>query len=162
MRSWRYCVDARLKFWRRSHVPKKGVMAPPSNLTRLYYNGSAAKSHSTTTQYRQLRRLIHWIMIYSVIKASGARGPTPPCKQVLNLFRKQLIAFLARSDWLLNPRISSAIHWFTSSSSERAKANNQNGFPRFAAVTNKDISQIIKQADLSVSRRSIICLGLRL
>ena len=35
------------------------VTAPPSNLTRLYYNGSAAKSHSTTTQYRQLRRLVH-------------------------------------------------------------------------------------------------------
>ena len=34
------------------------VTAPPSNLTRLYYNGSAAKSHSTTTQYRQLRRLL--------------------------------------------------------------------------------------------------------
>ena len=33
--------------------------APPSNLTRLYYNGSSAKSHSTTTPYRQLRRL--WI-----------------------------------------------------------------------------------------------------
>ena len=33
------------------------VTAPPSNLTRLYKNGSAAKSHSTTTQYRQLRRL---------------------------------------------------------------------------------------------------------
>ena len=33
------------------------VTAPPSNLTRLYYNGSAAKSHSTTTQNRQLRRL---------------------------------------------------------------------------------------------------------
>ena len=33
------------------------VTALPSNLTRLYYNGSAAKSHSTTTQYRQLRRL---------------------------------------------------------------------------------------------------------
>ena len=30
---------------------------PPSNLTRLYYNGSAAKSHSTTTQYCQLGRL---------------------------------------------------------------------------------------------------------
>ena len=55
--------------WVRSRVPKKGsrdeaveipsplVTAPPSNLTRLYYNGSAAKSHSTTTQYRQLRRL---------------------------------------------------------------------------------------------------------
>ena len=34
------------------------VTAPPSNLTRLYYNGFAAKSHSTTTKYRQLRRLI--------------------------------------------------------------------------------------------------------
>ena len=33
------------------------MTAPPSNLTRLYYNSSAAKSHSTTTQYRQLRRL---------------------------------------------------------------------------------------------------------
>ena len=34
------------------------VTASRSNLTRLYYNGSAAKSHSTTTQYRQLRRLV--------------------------------------------------------------------------------------------------------
>ena len=60
LRSWRYCVGARLKFWRRSRVPKKGSgdeAAPPSNLTRLYYNGSATKSHSTTTQYRQLCRL---------------------------------------------------------------------------------------------------------
>ena len=71
-RSLRYCVGARLKFWRRSRVPKRGsrdeavelflaasplVTATPSNLTRLYYNGSAAKCHSTTTQYRQLRRL---------------------------------------------------------------------------------------------------------
>ena len=80
-------MGARLKFWRRSRVPKKGsrdeaveifpkkgsrgevveiflaasplVTAPPSNLTGLYYNGSAAKSHSTTTtKYRQLRRLV--------------------------------------------------------------------------------------------------------
>ena len=71
LRGWRYCVGARLKFWQRSRVPKKRsrdeavflaasplVTAPPSNLTRLYYNGSAAKSHSTTTQYRQLRRLL--------------------------------------------------------------------------------------------------------
>ena len=41
---------------------KKGVgtrrlTATLSNLTRLYYNGSAAKSHPTTRQYRQLRRL---------------------------------------------------------------------------------------------------------
>ena len=25
LRSWRYCLDARLKFWRRSHNPKKEV-----------------------------------------------------------------------------------------------------------------------------------------
>ena len=24
LRSWRYCVGVRLKFWRRSRVPKKG------------------------------------------------------------------------------------------------------------------------------------------
>ena len=40
---------------------KKGsrdeAVEPPSNLNRLHYNSSAAKSHSTTTQYRQLRRL---------------------------------------------------------------------------------------------------------
>ena len=34
------------------------MTAPPSIHTRLYYNGSAPKSHSTTTQYRQLRRLL--------------------------------------------------------------------------------------------------------
>ena len=79
LRSWRYCVGARFKFWRRSRVPKKGsrdeaveflaasplVTAPPSNLTRLYYNGSAAKSHLTTTQYGQLRRLDACIMFVS-------------------------------------------------------------------------------------------------
>ena len=70
LRNWRYSVGARLKFWRQSRVPKTGsrdeavflaasplVTAPPSNLSQIYYNGSAAKPHSTTTQYRQLRRL---------------------------------------------------------------------------------------------------------
>ena len=36
---------------------QKTVVVTRSNLTRLYCNGSAAKSHSATTQYRQLRRL---------------------------------------------------------------------------------------------------------
>ena len=48
-------VWVRLKFWRRSRVPNKGTALPP-NLTRLYYNGSAAKSHSTILQ--RLRRQI--------------------------------------------------------------------------------------------------------
>ena len=45
LRGWRYWVGARLKFWRRSRVPKKGsrneaafVTAAPSNLTRLLHN----------------------------------------------------------------------------------------------------------------------------
>ena len=44
------------------------VTAPPSNLTRLYYNGSAAKSHSITTQYRQLRRLSDSRSLYQKLK----------------------------------------------------------------------------------------------
>ena len=61
LRSWRYCLGARLKFWRRSHNPKKGV-----GTRRLKYlflaayatlDGFATKSHSTITQYRQLRGL---------------------------------------------------------------------------------------------------------
>ena len=40
-----------------AHLLSRNLPAGEKNLTRLYYNGSAAKSHSTTTQYRQLRRL---------------------------------------------------------------------------------------------------------
>ena len=50
------------------------VTAPPSNLTRLYYNGSAAKSHSTTTQYRQLRRL--HVLLMNRLKLSYLGHPT--------------------------------------------------------------------------------------
>ena len=42
LRSWRYCVGARLKFWRRSRVPKKG--------SRDEGDGSAVQSHSTILQ----------------------------------------------------------------------------------------------------------------
>ena len=71
LRSWRYQCGCEIKVLAAGRVPKKGsrdeavflaasplVTAPPSNLTRLYYNGSAAKSHLTTIQYRQLRRLV--------------------------------------------------------------------------------------------------------
>ena len=42
-------------------VGTKRLTATLSNLTRLYYNGSAAKSHSTTTQNRQVRRLVTYV-----------------------------------------------------------------------------------------------------
>ena len=62
LRSCPYCLGARLKFSQRSHDPKKEVG------TRRLFNFLflaayaardcfAAKSHSTTTQYHQLRRL---------------------------------------------------------------------------------------------------------
>ena len=51
------------------------LIVPPSNLTRLYYNGSAAKSHSTTTQYRQLRRLAFAEVFHSVfVKRSSFKS----------------------------------------------------------------------------------------
>ena len=34
LRSWRYCVDARLKFWRRSRVPKKGSREEAVGISR--------------------------------------------------------------------------------------------------------------------------------
>ena len=45
------------------------VTAPPSNLTRLYYNGSAAKSHSTLLQ--RLRRQIS-VDYYTIPPATQA------------------------------------------------------------------------------------------
>ena len=52
--SWRYCVGARLKFWRRSRVPKKGSRSISRGFAAR--DGSAVKSHSTILQ--RLRRQI--------------------------------------------------------------------------------------------------------
>ena len=54
-------MGARLKFWRRSRVPKKGSRGEAvEGISRGFAasDDSAAKSHSTTIQYRQLRRLL--------------------------------------------------------------------------------------------------------
>ena len=57
--------------------------------------------------------------------------------------------FFARSDWRLNWWLSCTIHWFTSSSSERATPNScklrAKCLSRCAALTNKEIWQLIKQ-----------------
>ena len=59
--------------------------------------------------------------------------------------------YFAHSDWLLKIGISSAIHWFTSSSTEWASdaklvyVSNKVA-SQFAATTDEEISQIIKQA----------------
>ena len=80
LRSWRYCVGARLKFWRRSRVPKKGsrdeavflaarstiseseymTTAPQPNLTRLLHNTASYAGYTTSKntidrQYIMLR-----------------------------------------------------------------------------------------------------------
>ena len=59
LRSWRYWVGARLKFWRRSRVPKKGSRDEAGeSISRglAARDGSAVKSHSTILQ--RLRRQI--------------------------------------------------------------------------------------------------------
>ena len=65
LRSWRYCLGARLKVWLRSRDPKKGVGKRRWNTAVFLFlaaysrcDGLAAKSHSPTTQYHQLRKLI--------------------------------------------------------------------------------------------------------
>ena len=72
LRSWRYCeikvLAAEPRSQKRSGdeafeiflAASPLVTATPSNLTRLYYNGSAAKCHSTTTQYRELAGYLYF------------------------------------------------------------------------------------------------------
>ena len=52
------------------------VTATPSNLTRLYYNGSSAKCHSITTQYGQPRRLKISPQFFLNPKPTVPRGST--------------------------------------------------------------------------------------
>ena len=68
LRSWRYYVGERLKFRRRSQKKGVGTRRLKYGISRGFAarDGSPAKSHSTTTQYRQLRRLI-WA-VYSQIE----------------------------------------------------------------------------------------------
>ena len=78
LRSWRYCVGARLRFWRRSRVPKKGSRCAGYSKYRGFLAGGISTASSllpffgtrlrrqnfnlAPTQYRQLRRLM--ISIY--------------------------------------------------------------------------------------------------
>ena len=64
------------------------VTAPPSNLTRLYYNGSTAKSHSTTTQYRQLRRLTIAVLLINILVFIRPHSVVFTCSNVINAFKR--------------------------------------------------------------------------
>ena len=66
LRSWRYCVGARLKFWRRSRVPKKASRDEA-------VDGSAVKSQSTILQ--RFRRQIS-LDYYTIPPATQVRGCT--------------------------------------------------------------------------------------
>ena len=72
LRSWRYCVGARLKFWRRSCVPKKGSR-----------DEAVVKSHSTMLQ--RLRRQIS-LDYYTIPPATQAI-------QILTLFQTKKCHF---------------------------------------------------------------------
>jgi len=72
LRSWRYCVGARLKFWRRSRVPKKGVGTRRLKCISRGFaarDGFAVKSHSTILQ--RLRRQIS-LDYYTILPATQA------------------------------------------------------------------------------------------
>ena len=74
LRSWRYCVGARLKFLRRSRVPKKGSRDEAvGGISRGFAarDGCAVKSHSTILQ--RLRRQIS-LNYYTIPPATQARN----------------------------------------------------------------------------------------
>ena len=66
------------------------------------------------------------------------------------MYLNSVTVFFARSDWLLNLRISSAIHRFTSSSSKQATPNSgqlrAKWPPGLLPKQTKKLLQIIKQA----------------
>ena len=66
LRSWRYCVGARLKFWRRSRVPKKRSR----DEAVAARDGSAVKSYSTILQ--RLRRQMS-LDYYTIPPATQAK-----------------------------------------------------------------------------------------
>jgi len=72
LRSCRYYVGARLKFWRRSRVPKKGSRDEVVGISRSFAarDGSAIKSHSTILQ--RLRRQIS-LNYYTIPPAMQAK-----------------------------------------------------------------------------------------
>ena len=80
-------------------------------------------------------RPLAWLITLTLALFIPDVTKTSSNNNVYEYILKQWIVFFSHSDWLLNQWISCTIHWFTSSSSERV-----------AAVTNKEISQLIKQA----------------
>ena len=83
------------------------------NLTRLYYNGSTAKSHSTTTQYRQLRRLHGIYLFYTMIRKKKKTDTHTcllrlDCSRIcasldifLTFFKSQALLFVTASSFFL-------------------------------------------------------------
>ena len=58
LRSWRFCVGARLKFWRRSRVPKKGSRDEAVEISRGF-PARDGSDYITTAPLPNLTRLLH-------------------------------------------------------------------------------------------------------
>ena len=72
LRSWRYCVAARLKFWRRSCVPKKGSRDEALEISRGFaaHDGSGVKSYSTILQRFHCQISLDYYTILPVTQAT--------------------------------------------------------------------------------------------
>ena len=72
LRSWRYCVAARLKFWRRSCVPKKGSRDEALEISRGFaaHDGSAVKSYSTILQRLHCQISLDYYTILPAMQAT--------------------------------------------------------------------------------------------
>ena len=72
LRSWRYCVAARLKFWRRSCVPKKGSRDEALEISHGFaaHDGSAVKSYSTILQRLHCQISLDYYTILPAMQAT--------------------------------------------------------------------------------------------
>ena len=70
--SWRYCVAARLKFWRRSCVPKKGSRDEALEISRSFaaHDGSTVKSYSTILQRLHCQISLDYYTILPAMQAT--------------------------------------------------------------------------------------------
>ena len=120
LRGWRYCLGARLKLWRRSRDPKKGVgtrrlnfyfsrltplvTASPPNLTRLLHNSD-----------RQLRRLCVYVPIkrcirkFHVVVVQGGQGKVPKqCDARKNLLPIKAFLYTVLDEFLTSWKFARA------------------------------------------------------
>ena len=97
LRSWRYCVGARLKFWRRSRVPKKGSKDEAVERGFAARDRSGVKSHSTILQRLRRQISLDYYTIPPATKAIFCRYPGTGSRTSVDCPKESRINFVLLS-----------------------------------------------------------------